>query len=498
MKRLQKCLPLFALLMATLTSHAQVGERVVGGVQAEAKILKRYDKDGDGVLDAAERLSAMQDFGFDLTQAAQRPATPARRLSPSQVRKYSTEPLFDEGVVRTIFLSFDTQTWESELAVFKNSDVQVPAMALIDGRMLRDVGVRFRGEPSYRNNSTGNKRSLDISLNFRHRNQSFLGATRLTLLATGSDPSFLRTVMFMHIARQYYPAPGANFIRIVINGEDWGIYVNQQALDPAFTAQVGAGRGPIWTAPIPSEARGGLEYWGEDPVPYQQFFELMNAGGRSPSQSWRSLIHLCQVLNETPPERLPAALAPLMDVDGALRFLAVDNALMNNESYYQRGALFGIYADERGRFHFVAHHATEALWPMAADRIRRENVRPTIMGFLPMGLNPLAGADQPHRALLSRLLAVPEYRQRYLGYIRDINNKWLNWERFSALALQQQALIAEDVRRDEHKLFSTDAFEGGLIRSTNGKGDDGGNGIVSLQKFVEQRHAFLAQTLGEK
>jgi hypothetical protein len=498
MKRLQKCLPLCALLLATLTSHAQVGERVVGGVQPEAKILKRYDKDGDGALDAAERLAAMQDFGFDLTKAAQRPATAARRLSPNQVRKYSTEPLFDEGVVRTIFLSFDTPTWESELAVFKDSDVQVPAMAVIDGRMLRDVGIRFRGEPSYRNSSTGNKRSFDITLNFRHRDQSFLGATRLTLLGTASDPSFLRTVLFMHIARQYYPAPGANFMRVVINGEDWGIYVNQQALDPAFTAQAGAGRGPIWTVPASTGARGGLEYWGEDLTPYQQVFELAHDGGRSRAQAWQSLIHLCQVLNETPPERLPAALAPLMDVDGTLRFLAVDNALMNHESYYQRGAFYGMYADERGRFHFVAHHATEALRPMAADRSRREDAKPSRLDITPMGLDPLAGADHPQRPLLSRLLAVPEYRQRYLGYIRDINSKWLNWERFSALVLQERALIADDVRRDEHKLFSTEAFESSLIRNPSSKRDELGSANVSLKKFVEQRHDFLAQTLGEK
>ena len=216
----------------------------------------------------------------------------------------------------------------------------------------------------------------------------------------------------MHIARQYYPALGANFMRVVINGEDWGIYVNQQALDPAFTAQAGAGRGPIWTVPASTRARGGLEYWGGDLAPYQQVFELAHDGGRGRLQSWQSLIHLCQVLNETPTERLPAALAPLMDVDETLRFLAVDNALMNHESYYQRGASYGIYADQRGRFHFIAHHATEALWPLEADRIRSENVRPVSLGFLPMGLDPLAGADQSQRPLLSRLLAVPEYRQR--------------------------------------------------------------------------------------
>jgi spore coat protein CotH len=324
-------------------------------------------------------------------------------------------------VVRTVFLTFDSPTWEEELAVFKDSDVKVPAMMSIDGRTLQDVGVSFRGQTSFRMTGTGQKRSMNIDLDFRDKDQNFLGATRLTLLNAAGDPSFLRSILYLRVARDYYPAFGANFMRLVINGENWGMYVNQQPADANFTRAVAGGsKGPIWKVPGTPNGRGGLEYWGEDPALYQRVFELSHKGGHGEAEAWVALIHLCRVLHETPPEKLPAALAPILDVDGVLRYLAVDNVLMNSDGYFARASDYNLYVDAQGRFHAVAHDVNEAMRPREVSR-RRRGFDGGEAGANEMSLPPLAGADQPDKVLLNRLLAVPEFRQQYLGYIRDIN-----------------------------------------------------------------------------
>ena len=48
---------------------------------------------------------------------------------------------------------------------------------------------------------------------------------------------------------------------------------------------------------------------------------------RGGDKDWKALIDLCKVLNQTPPDQLEAALRPILDIDGVLWFLAVDNAL---------------------------------------------------------------------------------------------------------------------------------------------------------------------------
>jgi hypothetical protein len=499
--------PLSLLLLLTLfavPAWAQFGGRGFGGVREDAKILKRYDQNGDGMLDAAERRAALTDFGFDLTLTSQSSsASAANRLTPSQVKRYGNEGLYDPAVVRTVFLRFDSPTWEDELAVFKDSDIKVPATLEVDGHVYRDVGISFRGQTSFRITGSGQKRSLNIDLNFRDKKQHLLGNRRLTLLNAAQDPSFMRTVMYLHVAREYYPAFRANFVRVVINGESWGIYISQQPADAVFTESQGAGRGPIWKVPGTPSGRGGLEYWGDDPAPYQRVYELTHKGGKGAFEDWQSLIRLCRVLNQTPSAKLPAALAPLLDVDATLRFLAVDNVLMNGDGYYTRASDYNLYQDAQGRFHVATHDANETFREPEAFGGWRRRAQPPSPGAAGSGdvltLDPLSGADQPDKALLYRLLAVPEYKQRYLGYVRDISDRWLDWSRFGPVARRYHDLIADDVRRDTHKLYSNEAFDASLETDAGGAGS-GPFGVsgLSLKHFVEQRHAYLATRVGSK
>ncbi len=48
------------------------------------------------------------------------------------------------------------------------------------------------------------------------------------------DRTFLRSVLYYQITRDFIPAPKANYVRLVINGESWGIYVNAQQFNKDF------------------------------------------------------------------------------------------------------------------------------------------------------------------------------------------------------------------------------------------------------------------------
>jgi hypothetical protein len=59
-----------------------------------------------------------------------------------------------------------------------------------------------------------------------------------------------------------------------------------------------------------------------------------------------------------------------------------------------------------------------------------------------------AGANDPNQALLSRLVAVPALRARYVAYTKDIAQNWLDWKKMGPLVAQRQSLIAADVKID--------------------------------------------------
>lgn len=74
---------------------------------------------------------------------------------------------------------------------------------------------------------------------------------------------------------------------------------------------------------------------------------------------------------------------------------------------------------------------------------------------------------------------MPSLRAKYLAYVREIADKSLDWKVLGPVITRYRDLIAADVARATHKLYSTDDF----LRST---ADDG-----SLRAVIEQRRAFL-------
>ena len=78
------------------------------------------------------------------------------------------------------------------------------------------------------------KRSLNVTVDLVDKSQNLLGYKTLNLLNSHTDPSFMRTVLYNHIARHYLPAPEANLVRVVINGESWGVYINEEQFNKDF------------------------------------------------------------------------------------------------------------------------------------------------------------------------------------------------------------------------------------------------------------------------
>jgi spore coat protein CotH len=345
-----------------------------GGVQPERELVKDFDKDGDHRLNAAERKAARELLAKEAAEGrglrrgfggrpggfgnGGEPTKPGPKVSPAEVKNFpASVPLYDSLTLRTLFLEFADADWEKAMEDFHKTDVLVPAKLTVDGRTYPEVGVHFRGMSSYGMVSAGQKRSLNLSLDYADEKQNLYGYRTLNLLNAHEDPIFMRPVLFYDIARQYLPAAKANFVKVVINGESWGVYVNVEQFNKDFIQEwFQTKKGARWKVPGSPNGRGSLAYLGDDAAPYKKIYEIKS---KDNAKSWNDLIHLTKVLSETPADKLEAALEPILDVDGALRFLALDNALINNDGYWIRTSDYSIYEDEKGRFHILPQDANE-------------------------------------------------------------------------------------------------------------------------------------------
>jgi hypothetical protein len=504
----------------------------------ERKLVEEFDDDGDGRLNADERATAREEmppanqrrggprFGGNQDRE---PPKPGGKVSPNDVEPITSDDLYDPHVFRTIFLEFENPDWEKELRDFYNTDVEVPATLIVDGQEYHDVGVHNRGKSSFFMVPEGYKHSLNVSLDFVNKDQKLQDYKTLNLLNLNGDASMLSSALYSHIARQYIPSPKANLVRVVINGENWGVFGNVEQFNKDFVkANYGKGQGARWKVSGSPNGDGGLRYMGDDIDEYRSRYTIKTDDNED---SWKALINLCKVLDETPPEELQAALEPILDIDSTLWFLALDVALVNSDGYWTRASDYSLFQDADGRFHLIPHDMNEAIREgrggPGGGRGRRgrppEGFRPGDgpppgppgegppgpppggpdgpRGFGPPGggrggppreggvnLDPLVGLDNDRTPLRSKLLAVPALRERYLAAMRTIAEESMDWEQLGPIVADYRELIEEQVEADTKKLGNTEGF----LRATAA---DGGPG--SLRDFLERRREFLLKATEE-
>lgn len=479
---------LLFLVVLTLP-EAQMGMGMRWARQPELKVVDSFDRDSDGRLDDRERRAAREYVrnersGQNLSAETQ-PDIPIKSALALDLRQSAASAvadhidLYDETVLRTLYLRFPDPGWSGELADFFKTDVEVPADLIVDGKIHPGVGVRFRGNSSYFMLGNSPKKSFTISIDHSDEDQRLYGYRTLDLLNGHADPSFLRTVLFSRISRRYIPAPRANFVRLVINGENWGLYINVQQFNNDFVKEwFGGTDGVRWKVPAGRNSGGGLAFRGPNPDSYKGSFQL---NSEDTPEAWRKLIELCDILTNAPDGQLEQRLSRVFDIDGALWFIALENVFIDSDGYISRGSDYYLYQEPQGRFHLITHDNNETFryaggggpnrWP-SSD---------------PM-LSPVGHEDNSSLPVISRLLALPHLRVRYLAHVRTIVDQWLDWTVLAPIIKEYESLIAEEVRADDKKLYSYEDFLGSLAEDS---GDYGWYRTPSFKSFVSERRDFL-------
>ena len=427
------------------------------GPRRAEKIVNRFDTDKDGRLNDVEREAARNYIhenrgvtGASRPSGSTSPHTMHEDdLEASRATQTNGTPnLYEANTLRTLYLRFHDADWYEQLGDFYRTDVNVPADLIVDGAVYRSVGVRFRGSSSYFT-VQNEKKSFNIAIDYGDEKQRLYGYKTLNLLNGHSDPSFLREILYSKIATNYIPAPKANFVKLVINGESWGIYVNSQQFNKDFLDEwFGTKDGVRWK--VPPGRNSGLVYNGDQPSAYQQFYQLKTRVEEAPN-AWQDLINLCKVFERTPDDQLESALSTVFNIDRALWFLALENVFIDNDGYISRASDYALYQDPMGRFHLLPHDSNETFRFAGGGG-------PNSWQIDGQMLSPVSQEDDMMRPVIRRLLAIPHLRARYLAHIRTIVNEWLDWDLLHPVITEYQSLVDTEVKADDKKLYAYEAF----------------------------------------
>ncbi len=457
------------------------------GPRPPENLVEQFDTNKDGKLTGEERKAAIEARG-EAYIPGQRAGIPVGDIQDDIKNSLAATPkdptaFYDAGTLRTLYLRFHDEDWYAQLNAFYRTDIEVPADLVVDGKVYKEIGVRARGTSSYFTVESP-KKSFNIAIDYGDDSQRLYGYKTLNLLNGHVDASFLREVLYNQIARDYFPAMKTNLVKLVINGESWGVYINLQQYNKDFLDEWFGTREGIRYKVGPGG--GGLTYAGNDVSAYQQTYQLKTANVEDP---YDKLIELTEMLDaKTPDDKLKTDLPSILNIDRTLWQLAVSNVFMDDDSYIHKGGDFSIYQDVNQRFHLISHDNNETFRFGAERRGGGPGGRGPggwSWGELSTGMvSPVTHAENTMRPVISRLLGIPEWKARYIAHMKTVVNEWLNWEMMEPIIKEYHTLIAPEVEKDDKKLYDYSSF----MESVDG---ERGGRTPSFKRFVTQRRDNL-------
>jgi spore coat protein CotH len=247
-------------------------------------------------------------------------------------------------------------------------------------------------------------------------------------------------------------------------------------------------RGGMWPGDMPQRdgAEGGMMGGG---MPFGQqgdYLEQMGLKTNENSPDHSALFRLLDVLNNEPDETFPQEIEKVLDVDEALRFLAVSALIVHLDNYLGMGHNYYLYEVD-GKFTIIPWDLNMAFGTFSSG-LDRDGV---INFYID---EPTSGpvAERP----LVRLLSVPSYLETYHRYLEELIEGPFSEEVINSRIDELTELIRPYVEADELKFYSTEEFEKGLSADIGGDGQRGmGMTPIGLKAFIAERAESVRQQL---
>lgn len=391
-----------------------------------------------------------------------------------------SKDFYDAAAIPEIRITFKQKNWSSLLDSFKVAgNSMLMGDVAIDGQKMPNSGIRYRGTNSFK---YGDKRNpFYIKLNFVNQSASYQGNTTIALSTALRDPSMVREVLGYEIARKYMAAPRANYVKLFVNEEYRGLFVNVEPIEEGFlTRNFGTPDNSFFkcSAEAKSNVADGcrkntsssLELE-ENKNCYLPNYNLLSKEG------WDDLEMLIKTLNKDPEN-----IEKILNVDATLWMLAYNNVLVNLNSYSGHNSQnYYLYKDKNGRF-------TPIVWDLnlCFGSFKSINAGSDLPLEDLQKLNPMLHENNPLKPLISQLLKNPYYSKIYISHIRQILADNIENSAYEKRAKELQSNIKVSFMNDPFKYYQDKDMEKNIKLTVGEKSK-----IPGLVELMSARAKFL-------
>lgn len=224
---------------------------------------------------------------------------------------------------------------------------------------LYDVGFRLRGNTS----RYAEKKSFKVSFNSFEPGRDYYGLEKLNLNGEHNDPSVIRSKVCWDLCRQFnIPAPRSNHIRLYINNNYYGLYINVEHIDEEFVeARFGNKDGNLYKCLWPAD----LKYLGSNPELYKftvgdrRTYDLKT---NTEDDDYTDLAEFITILNVTAYDDFRCEIEKVFNIHDYLKIVALDIFMGNWDGYiYNKNNFYLYHNTETDKFEYIQYDLDNTL-----------------------------------------------------------------------------------------------------------------------------------------
>jgi hypothetical protein len=280
-----------------------------------------------------------------------------------------------------------------------------------DGQALANVGIRFKGNLSYTVSAGSPRRPMKLDFERFSPGQRFVGLATLNLNNQALDPSQAREALAFELFRDMgAPAPRTGFALVTLtvpglyDREFLGLYTLIEEVDRQFIKRHFPERNGLLLKP---QGMRGLAYFEGDWKQHESRYRPKS--DVDPKLAGR-VVALARLVHKADDAEFVEQISSYLDVDGFLKYVAVNAALCNFDSFLSTGHNYYLYVNPAdGRATFIPWDMNMSFggytWVGTADQIAEVSM-----------LHPYVD----HNRLIERVFAVPAYRDAYRRHVQSL------------------------------------------------------------------------------
>lgn len=316
---------------------------------------------------------------------------------------------------------------------------------------IEDVGFRIRGNVS----RTVDKKSFKISINTFSPGRKYYGLEKINLKATGDD-SFIRPKLCWHLCQQMgIPSIWVNHVMLYINNELWGVYTNVEHIDEVFVKkEFGNNDGNLYKCRYPASlewlSNNTDDYKWEETYFGDRVLRVYELKTNTDEDDYTDLMTLTEILTGNPhAEKFKQQISAKINISSLLKFFALEVYMGHWDSYSFPGNNYYLYHNSASnKFEYITYDMDLT---MGIDFIGEICYR-NIYSYT---------SDASTRPLRSKILEVPEFRDNYTFYLKQLIAQFPP-DTIRKRAEQIQEFIAPYVAQDPYYIYEMDEFNATL------------------------------------